>query len=296
MSKQLKADLMLLVVTLGWGASFYLIDLTLEDMGPFTLNAFRFILSFAVVCLLSFRRIHLSKDTILFSLSAGVMMACAYLFSTLGIMHTSLSNAAFLASMTVLFTPLFAFLFKGQRPSPRFKLVLVLSVVGMGLLTLNEQLRPALGDLFSLTCALTFAVNLLLVETAVKRPKVDAFSLGVCLLAVVGLLMLIAAVLFEQPHLPSAPKYWGSALFLSLFCTGLAVIVQAMAQQYTTASHVGLIYSLEPIFAAVVAYVMVGEVLKLRGYVGAAMMVCSVLLMELDFGQKKDRSDQKLAQ
>lgn len=296
MSKQLKADLMLLVVTLGWGVSFYLIDLVLEDMGPFTLNAFRFLLSFAVVCLLSYRRISLSKDTIIFSLSAGAMMACAYMFSTFGIMYTSLSNSAFLASMTVLFTPLFAFMFKGQRPSPRFKVVLLLSVVGMALLTLNEGLRPALGDIFSIICAVTFAVNLLLVETAVKRPKVDAFSLGVCLLAVVGILMLIASFLFEQPHLPSTAKYWAAALFLALFCTGLAVIVQALAQQHTTASHVGLIYSLEPIFAAIVAYIMAGEVLKVRGYIGAAMMLSAVLLMELDLGHKVERIEKKLEQ
>ena len=57
MSKQLKADLMLVLVTLGWGTSFYLIDLSLKDMGPFTLNAFRFLVAFFIVALFSWKKL-----------------------------------------------------------------------------------------------------------------------------------------------------------------------------------------------------------------------------------------------
>lgn len=297
MSNQLKADLMILLVTLGWGGSYYAIDICLEDMGPFTLNAFRFVGAFLVVVLFSFKRLKkINQKTLQYAVLAGSMMATAYMMATFAIMHTTMSNAAFLASMTVLFTPLLAFFFKGQRPSRKFKFVVLLCVIGMALLTLNEALRPALGDVFSILCALTFSVNLLVVETAVskssgegqkeEREPVDAYTLGVCLLGVVGGVMLALAFVFESPHLPSAPVYWGYALFLSLFCTGMAVIAQALAQQHTTASHVGLIYTLEPIFAAAVAFVMAGEVLKPRGYLGAALMILSVLVMEIDFGKK----------
>ena len=291
MSKQVKADIMLILVTLGWGASFYLIDITLEDMGPFSLNAFRFILAFLVVVIFSYRKLKINKVLVKYSFMAGVMLALAYITSTYGIIHTSLSNAAFLASMSVLFTPVFAFFFKGQKPSAKFKLVLIMCLVGMGLLTLNEALRPALGDVFSILCALTFSVNLLVVESAVSKPEVDAYTLGVGMLGVVGLIMLVMGLIFENPHLPTTPTYWASALFLSLFCTGLAVIAQAVAQQYTSASHVGIIFTLEPIFAAFVAYFLAGEVLKPRGYVGAGLMILAVLIMEIDFGRKVDRQE-----
>lgn len=72
-----------------------------------------------------------------------------------------------------------------------------------------------------------------------------------------------------------------SALFLALFCTGFAFVVQTVQQQYTTASHVGLIFTLEPLFSAVVAYFLADEVLTARGYVGAALMMSSLVLMEL---------------
>jgi drug/metabolite transporter (DMT)-like permease len=85
----------------------------------------------------------------------------------------------------------------------------------------------------------------------------------------------------EQPQLPSSPVFWASALFLTLFCTGFAFVVQTVQQQYTSANHVGLIFTLEPLFSAIVAFFLADEVLLPRGYVGAAMMMCSLILMEL---------------
>ena len=71
--------------------------------------------------------------------------------------------------------------------------------------------------------------------------------------------MLAMSFLFETPHLPSNGTIWGSVIFLSVFCTGVAFIVQAVAQQYTAAAHVGIIFTLEPVFAAVVAYFFLQE-------------------------------------
>ncbi len=71
-------------------------------------------------------------------------------------------------------------------------------------------------------------------------------------------------------------------IFLSVFCTGAAFIIQAVAQQYTSASHVGVIFALEPVFAGIVAFFLAGEILTVRAYVGAALLVSSLFIMELD--------------
>ncbi|MDO4711699.1 MAG: DMT family transporter [Peptostreptococcaceae bacterium] len=284
MNKQLKADLLLLLVVACWGVSFYLIDRSLEEMGPFTLLAFRFALAFLVVYLFFFKKVKtVDRITFRYALAASVFLAIAYVASVYGVLYTSLTNAAFLCAMTVLFAPVFTFVFKKKKPNKKFAFVLILCTVGMGLLTLSDQLTVAIGDLYCIICASTFSINLLIVETAVTKKEVDAFNMGVYVLGLVGLIMLICAFMFETPTLPQSPTVWASALFLSIFCTGVATIVQAIAQQYTTASHVGLIYTLEPVFAAVVAYLFAGEVLRPRGYLGAGMMILSILIMEIDF-------------
>ena len=95
--------------------------------------------------------------------------------------------------------------------------------------------------------------------------------------------MLLVSVAAERPHLPQSPKIWAAAVFLGLFCSGVAFVIQAVAQQYTTASHVGVIFTLEPVFSGIVAFVFAGEKLLPRGYAGAALMLLSLLVIEVDW-------------
>ncbi len=140
-----------------------------------------------------------------------------------------------------------------------------------------------IGDLFSIMCAFAYAIDLIITERAVAKEEVNPFQLGVFQLGVTGVLNLLLAFIFEKPHLPSEPSIWFSVLFLSILCTGVAFIVQAIAQQYTTASHVGVIFSLETLFAGTVAYIFAKEVLTAKSYFGAVLMIISIFVMEVDF-------------
>src|SRR5699024_5079486 len=107
-----------------------------------------------------------------------------------------------------------------------------------------------------------------------------------------GALNLLLSFFFETPHFPQTAQIWGAVLFLSVFCTGVAFVLQPVAQQYTTASHVGVIFALEPVFAAIVAFFFAGEVLSARAYFGAFLMLASIFIMEIDF--KKFRYKRKM--
>jgi len=284
MTKQLKADLMLLLVTLCWGVSYYLMDISLSDMGEFTLNAFRFSIAFVVAIILAFPKIKsVNKTTMRYSFYVGIALMFVYMSVTYGVNYTSLSNAGFLCALTVVFTPILGFIFKKQIPDKKLGIVVIMAVVGIGLLTLNEQMKPALGDILCIICAIAYAVDLLVTETAVQKEEVNAFQLGVFQLGFVGAFNIIMAFIIEEPHLPTTPAVWVSVLFLSILCTGVAFIAQAVAQQYTSASHVGVIFALEPVFAGFVAFFVAGEVLLPRAYFGAFLLLAGIFVMEIDF-------------
>ena len=291
MNKQRKADLLLVLVTAFWGVSYFLMDLCLTDLQPLNLNAFRFLGSFALLSVVFFPKLkHISAATWKYSLLVGVFLTLVYICCTYGVLYTSISNAGFICALPAVTTPVLNFFFTGKKPGRRMTLSILLCAVGLGLLTLNEAFRPALGDVICLGVALFYALDLIFTEKAVSRPDVDPLQMGILELGVVGVIMLVLSFILEQPRLPSSPVIWGSALFLTLFCTGFAFVVQTVQQQYTTANHVGLIFTLEPLFSAIVAYFLADEVLLPRGYVGAAMMMCSLFLMELLPG--KEQSDQ----
>lgn len=284
MNQQRKADLLLVMVTAFWGFSYFLMDFSLTDLQPLNLNAFRFLVAFVVLGLIYFRQMrHISRATLQYSLLIGLSLAGVYICCTYGIMHTSISNAGFICALPVATTPVLEFLITRKRPGRKLFVSLLLCTAGLALLTLGDTFRPALGDIICMGVAIFYAIDLILTDRAVHREDVDALQLGICQLGVVGVIMLLLSLLLEQPHFPSTAAVWGSSLFLAIFCSGVAFVVQAVQQQYTTASHVGLIFTLEPLFSAIVAYFLAGERLGARGYVGAVLMMVSLVLMELDW-------------
>lgn len=224
-----------------------------------------------------------SRATLKYSVIIGALLVGVYAGATYGVAYTSISNAGFICALPVVFTPLLDFAVNRRKPGKKLAVALVMCTVGLALLTLNDQFRPASGDLICLVCAVCYAADMLVTERAVARPDVDAVTLGVCQLGVAGVLMLLVSALVEQPRLPQTPGIWGAAIFLGLFCSGVAFVIQSVAQQYTTASHVGVIFTLEPVFSGIVAYFFADEKLLPRGYVGAALMLLSLLVMETDW-------------
>ena len=302
MSKQVKADLILVLVTMCWGVSSYLMDISLAELDPFTLNAHRFLGAFVIAGIFSWKKVlTVNRTTLKYSLLVGVALVFVYMGATFGVKYTSLSNSGFLCALTVIFTPIINRLVFRKKAGAKLTLVVIMCFVGIALMTLKddfsintENLR---GDMLCLMCAVAYAVDLILTERAVSHEEVDAYLLGVFQLGVTGILNFMLAFIFETPHFPETAGVWGSVIFLSVFCTGIAFVLQPVAQQYTTASHVGVIFTLEPVFAAIVALVFAHEVLSVKAYIGALLMLASIFVMEIDFKaltiKKKNREEIK---
>ncbi len=288
MSKQWKADLALILVTLFWGVSYYLVDLSLTELPEMTLNASRFVLAFVILAVIFHKRVFTaSRATLKYSLYVGVLLVFVYAGSTYGIARTSLSNAGFICALPVVVTPILDFIFNRRRPEKRLGIALIICTVGLAMLTLNENFGINVGDALCLLCAVSYGADMIVTERAVQQEDVDPLALGVIELGIAGAVMTVIAFLTEQPVLPQTPAVWGSVLFLSICCTGVAFVVQSVAQQYTSATHVGLIFTLEPVFSGIVAYFVADERLLPRGYVGAALMLLSLVIMEMDWKKLK---------
>lgn len=284
MTKQQRADWLLVLVTAFWGSTYYLTDQCLLEMTPMCLNAMRFVVAFAVLGAVFWKNlIKINRMTLKYAVIIGVFLTGTYVFYNYGITRTSLTNASFVCALPAVFTPLLDFVIRRRRPGKKVSVCLVICVVGLALMTLNERFRPALGDVFCAGTALCYSFDLLMTEKAVTTEGVDPLGLGVAELGVVGILTTVLSLIIERPPtLPQTPRVWAFALFLGVFCTGVAFVIQTAQQKHTTATHVGLIFTLEPVFSSLVAFFIAHEVLSLRGYVGGTLMLLSLVLMEVD--------------
>ena len=285
MSKQLQADGILFLITFCWGVSYFLMDVCMTELDPFTLNSFRFLGAFAIAAMFSGKRLkNVSKTTIKYAVLIGILMVFVYIGATFGVKYTTISNSGFMCSLTVLFTPMLEWLVFKKKPSKKFSVVVLICTTGIALLTLGKDfsldLEHMKGDLLCVMCAFTYAVALIFTEIAVAKEDVDPYQMGVFQIGVTGILNLILAFILETPVLPQSMGVWGAVIFLSIFCTGVAYIMQPIAMQYTSAGHVGVIFALEPVFSAIVAFLFAGEVLFAKQYLGGALMLLSILIME----------------
>jgi drug/metabolite transporter (DMT)-like permease len=287
--KMRTGDILLGVTTLFWGASYYLNDIVLTEMRPFTLIAARFIISFVLTFLVLFPRMtRPGKATIKYSAILGGLLLFVYAMANFGLLNTSVSNAGFLSGLAVLITPVVSVILFRKKPSRKLTLAICICTAGVALLTLSDNFEMRFGDILCLTCSFGSAFHLLFTERAVRDRKANALQIGVYQQGFVGVFSLILALALERPEqglmtLPSGMGTWGALLLLTVFCSSLAFVFQSVAQQWTSAMRAGVIFAMEPVVAGVVARVFAGEVLLPRNYFGAALMVSALLIIEADF-------------
>ncbi|WP_010631774.1 DMT family transporter [Sporolactobacillus vineae] len=280
MSRQ-KADLILAVVSALWGSSYLFMKIGIESLATFNLIALRFLLAFVVTLLFFGWRLIQRTDrrSLWYSFLLSLILLAVFSSILIGLHATSASKAGFLLALTVVFVPLLNGIFFRVLPEPKMIAGVLLALIGIGLLTWNGGLSLESGDAFCMLGALANALYFLLADRFTKRE--DPVTLGVWQMGMTGALGLLISLIFEIPHLPSTPSSWFAVAGLGILCSAAGYTLQNIAQKYTLSTHAGLIFSLEPVFAAFFAFAFFGEVLPSRSYLGAGLVLISVVLMEL---------------
>lgn len=274
---QHRADLMLGIVASAWGIAYLLMKVGLESIPPYSMIALRFVIAFLVVAVIFFRPLkRTTKRTLLYGAVLGLLLFGIFAFLMRGLETTTASNGAFLISTAVVLVPIFHALFSRRLPERPIVLGTILTMVGIVLLVLQHSFALHSGDVLCLCGAITYTFQILLTDRLAR--KEDGLLLGIWQLGFTGLYGTIFTLLFETPTLPSTSAEWGAILGLALICSAFGFVVQPVAQQYTTPEHTGLLFALEPVSSAFLAFLFLHEVLSGRGYLGAVLVLCGVLL------------------
>ncbi|MCP8970480.1 DMT family transporter [Ectobacillus ponti] len=280
-SSQVKADFTMLVVTMFWGSSYLFTKMGLQSIEGFTILALRFGIAFILAGLVFYKKFrHVNAKTILSGFILGSILFSLVSAVTIGVKFTSISNAGFLFSLSVVFVPLLLAVLFRKKPEKKVVLGVSLSITGIALLTLHSGLEINPGDFLVTLGAVLYSIYIIVTDKLTKN--VDSIALGVLQLGFSGVWGLLFSFWFETPQLPDTAQSWTAILALSVLCSAVGFIGQTAAQQYTTPTHTGLIFSLEPVFAAAFAFMFAGEILPAKGYAGAALVLLGVLAAKMD--------------
>jgi drug/metabolite transporter (DMT)-like permease len=277
-SRRRVAELSLVSIAAVWGLTFVMVQEAVEKLPTLAFVGYRFgaaALLVAIVCWRSLRDMPAGGWRA--GLLMGVFLTLGYILQTLGLEHTTASNAGFITGLFVVFTPLLGAILLRDRIGRLAWAAAGVSAVGLFLLSGGGA--PNRGDVLMLGCALAFAAHILATARAVRDYDTGALlavQLGVC-----GVVALAAGAVAGDLRAPEHGSVWIALAVTAVVASAIGFFVQTYAQRHTTPARTALILASEPAFAGLGGYLLADERLSATGWIGALLIMTAIVAVEL---------------
>lgn len=283
-NKRLRANLLLLLTAAIWGFAFTAQRVGSQYVGAFTFNGIRFALgSISLIPLIIYfnKKNNIKQaagKTILPGILVGTLLFSGSTLQQIGLIYTTAGKASFLTGLYIVLVPVIGIFLKHKIGKSAWVGVL-LAVIGLYLLSINENFTIAFGDLLQVIGAFFWAFHILTIDYFTK--KVDALKLSCVQFATCSLLSLICALIFEKITVSGIVSAGVPILYGGLLSVGVAYTLQVVAQKYAKPSAAAIILSMESVFGAVGGAVILGETMSPRGYIGCIFILAGILVSQL---------------
>ena len=268
----------LLLTTASWGSTFFLIKDLLDRVPTLDFLAVRFAIAGVVMFAIAHRAVlALSPQVLRRAVVVGGIYGVAQILQTAGLAHTSASVSGFITGMYVVCTPLLAAVLLRTPISRVTWAAVVLASAGLGVLTL-QGFSVGYGEALTFVAAVLYALHI--VSLGAWSTARDALGMSVVQLLVIAAVCLVATAP-DGVVLPQNGRDWASIVYMAMVAGALALIAQTWAQSQLSPTRTAIIMSMEPVFAALFAVLLGGEGLTGRMFVGGAMVLTAMLVVEL---------------
>ena len=284
--KKIKSIFLLLLATVIWGSAFIAQSVG-NSIGPFTFQAVRCFLAVGFLVPVSFV-IDRAKGRSFVAewtnrklwktgLWCGLALFVAASLQQVGLVYTDAGKAGFITAMYIVLVPVCGLFFRQRPPLPAI-LAIAVAVVGLYLLSAAGVSQINRGDLMVMGCALAFAVQITIVDRfaadldGVRLNCIQAFLCGV-----LSLPFMIA----ESPALWDMMQYWGALVFAGVLSMGVAYTLQILGQKDLEPTPASLIMSLESVFAAIGAWLILHERMTPAELTGSILVFSAVIISQI---------------
>jgi drug/metabolite transporter (DMT)-like permease len=281
-----RAYLLMLFVVAVWGSTFVLIKGALADATPADFNLIRMTLAFAVLAVAyhsswrTIRRAHIAAGALV-----GLCLAIGYQFQTTGLARTTPSKSAFITGLVVVLVPLFSIVPALRAPGahkPRWNAFLGAAIAFLGILLaglLPDLSTINLGDALTFGCAIGFALHCIALSHV--SPRIGFRPLAILQIGFCAVFMAVSLPFIEHPHIHWTARLIIALIIAAVLATAAAFSIQSWAQSILPPTHTALLLTMEPVFAWITAFLVMGERLGLRPAIGAILILTGIALTEL---------------
>ena len=285
------AQIGLVFTTLAWGATFVLVKEGLKDASPFIFAFYRFLL--AALVILPF--VFFSNQKNIFSnfnsheikggILCGLLLYMGYGFQNYGLEITTPSKSAFITSMSILLVPIFVFFIKQKKINKHLWVAIGIAIIGLYLLLnpsdvqINENPINT-GDFLTFGCAIMFALHIIVQGDFVLK-KINLIRFFIIQSLSVSIISLLSSVAISDFTVNWSYPLIMAIVITAIFGTTFAIFTMIWAQKKLSASETAIIFSMEPVFAAVFSIILGVESFSLLQGVGGVIIVLAVIYYSL---------------
>jgi drug/metabolite transporter (DMT)-like permease len=276
---RIQADLLLLLTSFVWGSGFIAQRVAAPHMSIYFYNGGRFLLGALLILPLIKFKLTIHKKDALGVLAAGLLLFSAGAFQQAGLRTTTAANAGFITGLYVIFVPFFLLLFWKQKQTWNVWLAAFVAIVGMLLLSNGGELKMAIGDLLELAGAVLWALHVIVVGRSVQHTPALHFAVGqffVC-----AFFSLLTGFIIEPAAIQQVPNLWWTIVYNGIASVAIGFTLQAVGQKYAPPSDAALILSMESVFAAILGFLFLSEILTLEQLIGSVLVMGAIVLAQV---------------
>lgn len=288
--KQLAAACGIFIAAILWGFS-YPATKFVEDYPTFFILPVRFVIASAALAAVFHRNFtNLSRKVIKQAFLLSFFITAMYVFSTIGIKYTISARASFFTCLTFVFVPIINLLIFRERINKIIGTSIVICFAGVLLLSYQPGMTGLalnIGDILCMIASVAGSLHIIFLGRISGDDDFDPMLFTTLLMGFVALWSALAALLTGsfsdvQVTLPGM----GALVFLGLFCSAAAFLLQSICQQFVPANRAGVIFAMEPASGCVASVLLLGESMGSFGWAGAALVLFSSLYMEAASSRK----------
>ncbi len=288
-NRNIIAIFLLILTTVLWGTSFIITKNITDDVPIFLYLGFRFLIAFFGFIPFFPHLKNLNKRVFLMGLVAGLLYFFGIVFQTYGLQSTTAGKTGFITGLSTIIVPFLTWMLYKKRLHLRIWLAVILSVIGMALLLLEGASGLIIGDLLVLVCAFFFAFYIVLNDKYVRL--IDVYLYSLIQVFVISIFSFLSSLILREPYdlLSYSFPFWIVLIYMGIAVMTLTILFQNWSQQYQGPTTTAIIFTLEPVFAALFGFLLGNEILTLFAWIGCGLIFSAILIAVIKGNNIKEK-------
>jgi len=276
------------ITSILWGSAFVAQDMGMDFIGPHTFNVGRFFIGFLTLLpfflFFELKKIKKKKIDIKKVLSylvfLGFVLGVGQALQQISLIYTDVANTGVFTVMYVLIVPFISYFIFSKKIHWSIWPAVFFCVIGGLFLSELKNVSVRYGDMLGILSAFCWAIHIIYISKTVKLFNFPiTIAMSQCFVAF--LFTILPMFVYENPLFTNILKDSYEILYVGILSSGLAFLLQTYTLQNLTPAPSAIIFSLEGVFAAVFAWLILDQLLNEIKILGIFLILFAVIFSQI---------------